>query len=76
MSYTVTHSVSLVHFIPVVADVFSFQNFFKTWLLDGSTDQEHLRLTLPSAFTQDSEGEICRNSVMVIISRANSIDCR
>lgn len=52
--------VSLV-FIPVIADVFSFQNFFKTWLLDGSTDQEHLQITLPSAFTQDSEGEICKN---------------
>lgn len=41
------------HFCPV--DVLSFENFFKTWLIDGSTDQVHLRLTLPSAFTQETD---------------------
>lgn len=41
------------HFCPV--DVLSFENFFKTWLIDGSTDQEHLRLILPSAFTQETD---------------------
>lgn len=56
LSYSIIHNASLV-FIHLVADVLSFQNFFKIWLLDGSTDQDHLRITLPSAFTQDSEGE-------------------
>ena len=56
-------------FIPVIADVLSFQNFFKTWLLDGSTDQEHLRITLPSAFTQDSEGEICEKLMEITSDR-------
>lgn len=41
-------------------DVLSFENFFKIWLLDSSTDQEHLRIILPSAFTQDSEGQLKR----------------
>lgn len=39
-------------------DVLSFENFFKIWLLDNSTDQEHLWIILPSAFTQDSEGQL------------------
>ena len=39
------------------ADVVSFQNFFKTWLLDCGTDQEHLRLSLPGAFNQDNESK-------------------
>ncbi|KAJ7379177.1 male meiosis chromosome separation [Desmophyllum pertusum] len=47
----------LVDVVSLGKDVLSFQNFFKTWLLDGGTDQEHLRITLPSAFTQDSEGD-------------------
>ena len=39
------------------ADVLSFQNFFKTWLLDCGTDQEHLRLSLPGAFNQNNESK-------------------
>lgn len=39
-------------------DFLSFENFFKIWLLDSSTDQEHLRIILSSAFTQDSEGQL------------------
>ncbi|XP_074612698.1 meiosis 1 arrest protein-like [Acropora palmata] len=45
----------LVDVISLEKDVLSFENFFKTWLIDGSTDQEHLRLTLPSAFTQETD---------------------
>lgn len=46
------------------ADVLSFQNFFKTWLLDCGTDQEHLRLSLPGAFNQDNESKFkkCKTS--------------
>ncbi|XP_068708098.1 meiosis 1 arrest protein-like [Montipora foliosa] len=45
----------LVDVISLEKDVLSFQNFFKSWLIDGSTDQEHLQLTLPNAFAQDND---------------------
>ncbi|XP_078359773.1 meiosis 1 arrest protein-like isoform X2 [Oculina patagonica] len=53
----------LVDVVSLGKDILSFQNFFKTWLLDGGTDQEHLRITLPSAFTQDSEGDYSQDHI-------------
>ena len=55
------------------ADVLSFQNFFKTWLLDCGTDQEHLRLSLPGAFNQNNESKFknakLRRSIFVVSSK-------
>ncbi|CAH3104454.1 unnamed protein product [Pocillopora meandrina] len=53
----------LVDVVSLGKDVLSFENFFKIWLLDSSTDQEHLRIILPSAFTQDSEGDHSQDNV-------------
>ncbi|CAH3019570.1 unnamed protein product, partial [Porites evermanni] len=47
----------LVDVVSLEKDVLNFQNFFKTWLLDCGTDQEHLRLSLPGAFNQDKESD-------------------
>ncbi|XP_022802610.1 meiosis 1 arrest protein-like [Stylophora pistillata] len=54
---------SLVDVVSLGKDVLSFENFFKIWLLDRSTDQEHLRIILPGAFTQDSEGDQSQDNV-------------
>lgn len=57
-----------------LADILSFQNFFKTWLLDGGTDQERLRLIIPSAFTQDSGSKsyvTCRACTRMLNKSAN-----
>ncbi|XP_027045665.1 meiosis 1 arrest protein-like [Pocillopora damicornis] len=44
----------LVDVVSLGKDVLSFENFFKIWLLDSSTDQEHLRIILPNNVTETS----------------------
>ena len=55
------------------ADVVSFQNFFKTWLLDCGTDQEHLRLSLPGAFNQDNESKFKKCEASKVHSCCQSV---
>ena len=56
----------IIHFY-VISDVLSFQNFFKTWLTDCGTDQEHIRIMLPSVFTPIGEG-ILRPVVLLLFA--------
>ncbi|CAH3043281.1 unnamed protein product, partial [Porites lobata] len=61
----------LVDVVSLEKDVVSFQNFFKTWLLDCGTDQEHLRLSLPGAFNQDNESDQSQE----MVDRGLSLKC-
>ncbi|XP_031557539.1 meiosis 1 arrest protein-like, partial [Actinia tenebrosa] len=48
----------IVDTIVLQKDPSSFQNFFKTWLIDCETDQEHLRIELPSPCALNEEDMI------------------
>ncbi|XP_013421029.1 meiosis 1 arrest protein [Lingula anatina] len=41
----------MVEVVNMDNDVLIFQDFFKTWLYDASTDKEHLHLVLPDSLT-------------------------
>ncbi|OWF49024.1 meiosis 1 arrest protein-like [Mizuhopecten yessoensis] len=46
---------SIVDVIHLDIDPLCLQNFFSSWLIDSSTDSEHLHIVLPPAFTGNTD---------------------
>ncbi|KXJ14015.1 Meiosis 1 arrest protein [Exaiptasia diaphana] len=66
-SETGVQGCGIVDVITLQKDPISFQRFFKMWLLDCETDQEHIRIELPSPFPLGSQGAEAKDADMLMI---------